>query len=107
MSKLDYRLRFDWGSRIRAVWQSADFTGNHRRVSHRLCAQLSGTHIVSAPVRRAQFAFLARDLGETRRVLERMQCARKPLLLLFRFWWAARLRHEFSRAAQGIAGLCY
>src|SRR5215469_14960768 len=32
--------RLDWGSLIRAVWQSAHFTGDQDRVSHRLRTQL-------------------------------------------------------------------
>src|SRR5262245_25675948 len=105
--ELDYGLRLDGSRRIRAVWQSPDLTSDRGRVSHRLRAQLRRTHIVRAAGCRAQFAFLARDLGQTRGVLERMQCACEPILLLFRFGWAARLRHEFPRPSQGIAGLCY
>ena len=97
----------DWGSRIRGVWQSAHFTGYQDRVSHRLRAQLGSPHVFRPPGYPPKFAFLARDLGQTRSVVERMQCARESLLLLCRFGWAARLRHEFPRLAQRIAGLCY
>jgi hypothetical protein len=99
--------RLDWGSLIRAVWQSAHFIRYQDRVSHRLRTQPRSTHIFRPTGREPQFTFLARDLGQTRSVFERMQCAREPLLLLFRFGWAARLRHEFPRLAQRVAGLCY
>lgn len=74
--------RLDWGSLIAGVWQSAHFTGYQDRVSHRLRAQPRGAHIFRPTGHRPQFAFLARDLGQTRRVVERMQCARESLLLL-------------------------
>jgi hypothetical protein len=99
--------RLDGDSVITGVWQSAHFTGYQDRLSHRLRAQPRGAHIFRPARRRPQFAFLARDLGQTRRVVERMQCARESLLLLLRLGWAARLGHEFTRPAQRIAGLCY
>ena len=63
--------RLDWGSLIRGVWQSAHFTGYQHRVSHRLSAQLCSAHIFRPARHRPKFAFLARDLGQTRRVVER------------------------------------
>jgi hypothetical protein len=99
--------RLEWASLITGVWQSAHFTGYQDRLSHRLRAQPRSAHIFRPARRRPQFAFLARDLGQTRRVVERVECARESLLLLFRRGWAARLGHEFTRPAQRIAGLCY
>ena len=56
-------VRLDWGIVIGVVWQSAHFTGDHDRVSHRFRAQSRRTHIVRSAGHRPQFAFLARNLG--------------------------------------------
>jgi hypothetical protein len=72
----------DWGSLIRGVWQRAHFPGYQDGVSHRRGAQLRSSHIFRSDGRRPKFALLARDLGKTRSVVERMHCARESLLLL-------------------------
>lgn len=36
--------RLDWGGLITNCWQSAHFSGDHDRVSHRVCAQLRSVH---------------------------------------------------------------
>ena len=72
----------DWGRMIADVSESAHFAGYQDRVSHRLRAQPRGGHIVRSGGHRLKFDFLARDLGQTRRVVEGMQGARESLLLL-------------------------
>jgi len=99
--------RLVWGGPMKGTRQSAYFIGNQDRVPHRLCAQLSRACIFRPAGCRSELAFLACDLGQTRRVVERMQCARESLLLVLRFRWATRLRHEFLRFTQRIAGLGY
>jgi hypothetical protein len=95
----------DWCRVIKGVWQSAHFAGYQDRGSHRFRAQPRSAHIVRPAGHRHKFGFLARDLGQARCVVERMQCARESPLRFLRFEWPARLRHEFLRLTQGIAGL--
>jgi hypothetical protein len=99
--------RLDRGSLLRGAWQSAHFTGYQDGVSHRFRAQLRSARIFRPAWRRPKFVFLASDLGQTGRLVKRMQCTRESLLLILRFGWAARLRHELPRLAQRFAGLCY
>jgi hypothetical protein len=62
----------DRGSLIRGIGRSSHFTGYQNRVSHRLRAQLRSAHIFKPAGHRTEFAFLACDFGQTRRVVERM-----------------------------------
>jgi hypothetical protein len=99
--------RLNCGSLVSGIWQSANFAGYQNRISHRLGAQPRSARIFRPVGHRPEFAFLARDLSQTRRVVERMQCPRESILLLLRFRRAAHVRHEFPRLAQRIAGLRY
>jgi hypothetical protein len=99
--------RLERGSVVSGVRQSAHFTGYHDRVLHRFRAQLRSARIFRLAGYRPKIAFLARDLGQTRRVVERMQCPRESLLVLLGFGWTTCLRHEFPRLAQRIVGLSY
>ena len=99
--------RLDPGSLMKGVWQSAHFIGNQYCMAHRLRAQPRSAFIFRPLAQRPNGACLACDLGQTRRVVERMQCARESLLLLLGLGRSARFRYEFPRLAQCIAGLCY
>ena len=63
---------FDRASLNGGIGWSADFTGYQTRLSHRLSAQLCSAHIFKPAGHRTEFAFLACDFGQTRRVVERM-----------------------------------
>jgi hypothetical protein len=64
--------RLDWGRLIMVVWQSAHFTGYQDRVSHCLYAQLRSPRIFRPAGHWPEFTFLLRNLGQARRVVERM-----------------------------------
>lgn len=108
-SRSDFFLlneRLDQGGLISGVGQSTYCTGYQDCVSHRLRAQLGGAHVFRTAGQRSKIVLLARNLCQAGRVVEGMQCACEPLLLVVRFGWAARLGYEFSRLTQRIAGRC-
>jgi len=70
------------------AWRG-NFAGGYDCALHGIRAQPRCAHVVRPSVQRGEFGFLARRLGEARRVLQCMQGIREAPLLVFRLRWPA------------------
>ena len=82
-----------------------DFPCGQGSALHRLRAELGCMNVFGSAFRRSELGRLTRYFGQPRCVVERVQCARNPPLLVIGFWRATHIRHEFQRLLQRLRGL--
>jgi hypothetical protein len=66
-------------------WRAGHSLGDDYRVVYCFCAKLSRTYILRSAGEPLEIGYFPGCLDETRGVVERMQCARQPLLLFLRY----------------------